>query len=395
MIRILDFQLRLQKPDTGAILYPPVKSFSTVDSLPFENSPSASIQVLSSSTLSDLQTVSLVEFDDIVKLQGGIRYHPDDTIVYADLFEGRVQNMSKATDDGNSVSLECVGHISEAFKILQKYDKAWTTATNIQDILAYINTQGYKLGRIEYNVADIESTVISEYEIEAYQLNLSDVLQDMEKLASYLKYFGTRQVYDKWGTLQYCYLTWKSIPTVPTQIYKVEEGTNRLISASVDVIGEDVATFRYVRGGTNDSNVQYAGDYGDSVAIAKYGPRDGIDTFTWVKSNTLCTTIATALVADSKDPYISIQAVLEGTLDAHIGDLVPVKFESLDIKGVTIDGNYPVMRVQHGLNEQGEFTTTLDLNKIKPDENLYRYSVTKQVKTCTVNQRLTQAAVIP
>lgn len=389
MIRIVDFDLRLQNPGTGAILHPPVQTFSAVDSLPFESAPSASIQVLSSSTLSDLQAVSLVEYNDIVRLQACIKYHPDDYPAYTDIFEGKVQNMSKETGSGNTVSLECVGHIAETFKNLQKYTMTWTS-TNIQTILSYINTQGNKFGRLEYDVANIESTTIPEYEIKAYQLNLSDVLKGLEELVSQKKFFGTRQVYDKWGTLQHSYLTWQSIPVVPTQIYKVEEGSNRLISASVDVIGEDVATYIYIRGDTNDdTKVQYAGSASDPVAVAKYGIRDDVDTYTWIESNSLCDEVAKAKVATTKEPVVSIQAVLEGTLDAHKGDLVSVKFSSLDIKGVKIDGNYPVMKVQQSLNEQGEFTTTLDLNRIKPDENYYRYSVTKQVQTCTVNQRCT------
>lgn len=394
MIRIQDFQLRLQNPVTGSVLYPPVRTFSTVDALPFENSPSASIEVLSSTTLSDLRTVSLVEFDDIVRLRGAIRYHPDDTPVFVDIFEGRVQNMAKNTGSGNTVNLECVGHISETFKNLQKYNYTWYE-TDIKDILTYIANQGHRLGRIEYDPALISSTMIYDYNIEEYQVTLADVLQDFEKLAAYEKFFSTKQVYDKWGTLQHCYLTWEPIATVPTTIFKVKEGTNRLISADVTVIGEDVVTYRYVRGGVNNYNEQYKGESSDALAIAKYGPRESIDTYTWIKNNYTCGEIAYGQLQVSKEPSISIQVVLEGTLDAKLGQLVSVDLQSLDIKGVSVNGNYPVLKVQQQLNDSGEFTTTLDLNHIKPDENLYRFSVTKQVQTCAKNQRKTQAAELP
>jgi len=393
MIRLLNFQLRLQNPITGSILYPPVRTFSTVDSLPFENAPSASIEVLSSTTLSDLRTVSLVEYDDIVRLRGAIRYHPDDTPVFVDVFEGRVQNMAKNTGSGNTVNLECVGHLAEAFKNLQKYNYSWYEA-NIKDVLAYVAAQGHKLGRIEYDASLIDSTTVYDYNIEDSQVMLSDVLQDLEKLSAYTKFFSTKQVYDKWGTLQNCYLTWQPIATTPTTIYKVAEGSTRLISADVTVIGEDVVTYRYVRGGTNDYNEQYKGEAVDALAIAKYGPRESLDSYTWIKSDYTCAEIAYRQLQVSKEPSVSIQVVLEGTLDARIGQLVSLNLTSLDIKGVLVNGNYPVLRVQQQLNEAGEFTTTLDLNRLKPDENLYRFGVTKQVQNCTKNQRKSQAAVI-
>lgn len=394
MIRILDFQLRLQNPVTGSILYPPVRTFSTVDALPFENAPSATIEVLSSSTLSELRTVSLVEYDDIVRLRGAIRYHPDDTPVFVDLFEGRVQNMQKNTGSGNTVNLECVGHIAETFKNLQKYTYSWYSA-DIKDVLAYVANQGHKLGRIEYDASLIDSTIVNDYKIEDSQVMLADVLQDLEKLSAYQKFFSTKQIYDKWGTLQHCYLTWKPIDTIPTTIYKVQEGTTRLISADVTIIGEDVVTYRYVRGGTNEYNEQYKGEASDPLAIAKYGPKESIDTYVWIKSNNTCSEIAGGQLQVSKEPSLSIQVILEGTLDARLGQLLSVDFKSLDIKGVVVNGNYPVLKVQQQLNDAGEFTTTLDLNHIKPDENLYRFSVTKQVQICAKNQRKTQAAEIP
>lgn len=384
MIRLLDFQLRLQNPITGSILYPPVRTFSTVDSLPFENAPSASIEVLSSTTLTDLRTVSLVEYDDIVRLRGAIRYHPDDIPVFVDIFEGRVQNMSKNTGSGNSVTLDCVGHIAEAFNILQKYTYTWVNV-DLKTILGYIALQGHKLGRIEYDASLIDPTPGYDYNIEEYQAMLSNVLQDFEKLSAFQKHFTTKQIYDKWGTLQHCYLSWQPIGTVPT-IYKIKEGSNRLLSADITLIGEDVVTYRYVRGGVDANNIQYKGEAADALAIAKYGPRESIDSFTWVKNDYTCVEIAYGQLQVSKEPSIAIQVILEGTLDAKIGQLVSVDLASLDIKGVVINGNYPVMRVQQQLNESGDFTTTLDLNHVKPDENTYRYSVTKKVLTCAQNQ---------
>lgn len=386
MIKTLDFKLRVQKTD-GSIHYPPIKTFSTVDSIPFESAPEASIQVIASNTLTEVQTVSLVEFDDIVRLQGCVRFHLAETPVFVDIFEGRVQNIHKETVDGNTVSLECVGHLNEAFETLETFDHTWTDS-DVKTILQTLMSEGHKLSRVEFSDTDILAGVaIPECNVTAEQMYLSDVLQECETVSGKKWFFDTRQTYSGFGVLLHSYLCWKHLPTIATQKYSVVEGSNRLISATVDVVGEDVKTFRYVRGGTNDSGVQYHGDASDSEAVALYGPRYGTDTFTWVESDSLCLEIAKGLVADSKDPYISIQAVLEGTLDAHKGDLVPVDFTSLDIKGVTISGNYTAAKVQQQLDENGEFKTTLDLGRTKLDEHEYLYKyVTKIAKTAYKNQ---------
>lgn len=386
MIKTLDFELVVQKSD-GSIYHPPVKSFSTVDGIPFENSPEASIQVISSSALPELQTVSLIEFDDIVRLRGCSRFHPKETPVYVDIFEGRVQNMHKASLDGNTVSLECVGHINEAFETLETIEHTWTN-TDAKIILQTLMGEGHKLSRVEFLSAYIDSGIIEpEYNVKAEQMYMSDVLQELETVSGKKWFFDTKQFYSGFGVLLHSYLTWKHLPETPTQKYQVVEGSNRLISATVDVIGEDVKTYRYVKGGTSEAGYQYHGDASDSEAVAKYGPRYGTDTFTWVESDSLCTEIAKGLVGDSKDPYISIQATLEGTLDAHKGDLVPVDFRTLDIKGVTITGNYTNATVRHQLSESGEFTTTLDLGRTKLDEHEYLYKyVTKIARTAYKNQ---------
>lgn len=386
MIKIWDYELRVQKTD-GSIRYPPIISFSSIDSIPFENAPEASIQVVSSNTLTDVQNVSLIEFDDIVRLRGCGRFDRKETPVFVDLFEGRVQNIHKATVDGNTVSLECVGHLNEAFETLETFDHTWTDS-DVKTILQTLMAEGHKLSRVEFSDTDIQAGVtIPECNVTAEQMYLSDVLQESETISGKRWFFDTRQVYSGFGLLLHSYLCWQPLPTTATQKYKVVEGSNRLISATVDVVGEDVKTYRYVRGGTSDAGVQYHGDASDSVAVSVYGPRYGTDTFTWVESDSLCLEIAKGLVADSKDPYISIQAVLEGTLDAHKGDLVPVDFTSLDIKGVTISGNYTAAKVQQRLNENGGFTTTLDLGRTKLDEHEYLYKyVTKVAKTAYKNQ---------
>jgi len=387
MIRIADFQVQIQKPLTGEIFHPPVKSFSTIDSLPLGNAPEATIRVISSSNLNPLQTVSLVEFDDIVRLQGAIRYSEGETPVWVDIFEGRVQNQSKTYGDGNTVSLECVGHIAETFETLQRFDHVWAN-TDARTIIATLSGEGHQLGRIVYSEADIETgLVIPDYNIEAYQVYLADVMQDFEKLSGYKRYFSVRSSYDLYGSLLQTVLVFKSFPTVATEIYKVIEGTSRLISATVDVVGEDVKTYRYVNGGTDESGNQYNGGASDLSAVALYGPRDDVDTFTWVKSTSLCIEIAEGLLSDSKVPAVVIAVTLEGTLDAKLGDLVTVQVDSLDIKGVIISGEYTVFKVSHQLTEKGNFTTSLNLGGIKKDENDYLFlNVTKKVNTCYKNQ---------
>lgn len=388
MIRFYDYSARIQKL-TGEVYYPPVVSFSTADNLPFQNSPEASIEVIANENLSGIQNITSIEFDDIIRLSVSIRYHPKDVPVYVNLFEGKVQNISKNYGELNTVTLQCVGHIYEVFDTLEVFGHSWTSTVDAKTIISTLMSESHKLSRVEYDASYVDSGVtLPEFNVEAEKMFLNQVLSKIEEISGYTKYFDTIQIYDRWGILQHIYLTFKSISAAVTHKYEINEGSNRLLAASVDSIGEDVKTFRYVVGGTDEvTGTTYHADVSDSVAVSIHGPRYALDTYSWIMSNSLCTQVAQGLLDGSKDPYVSISCTLEGTPDAHKGDFVKVDFHTLDLKGVAVSGNYRVAKVQHRLSETGAYTTQLDLNRVKmtPTEYTIKY-ISQKLNNVLTNQ---------
>lgn len=388
MIRLYQYEARIQKP-SGVIYYPPVVSFSTADSLPFENSPEASIKVIANEDLSDIQSMTSIEFDDIIKLSVSVSYHPKELVVMVPIFEGKVQNISKEYGSGATVTLQCVGHIYEVFETLELVAHDWTTTVDAKTIISTLMAEANKLSRVEYNSADVEAGLtFSAFNVEAQKVYLSTVMQDIEEASGYTKYFDTRQEYDRWGVLQHIFLTFHSLPAAETWKYRVKEGSNRLLSATVDLIGEDVKTYRYINGGTNESTGDsYSASASDAASVALYGPRYSLDTYSWILSTSLCLKVAEGLLEGSNEPYVSISCTLEGTPDAKKGDLVEVEFLTLDLKGVSVSGSYAVAKVQHVLEEGGGYKTMIDLNRVKmtPTEYTMKY-ITKKLNRVYINQ---------
>jgi len=386
MIRIIDCRLIIEKYDTHEKYYPKVVSFDCIDEYPLSNVPQATITIISNNSLGSPESVSHVEFDDIVRLQISIRNHYNEKHVWIDLFEGRIQNQSKSLSRDTNIELSCVGHLYEAYYALLENDRTYTNQ-DARAIMQALATEGNKLGRITYSDAYAESGLnVPEYNVEAKRVHMSDVFADMEKISGYKRIIDVEPVYTAAGNLNTCYLRWFSFPTSPSNVYKIIEGTPRLISAIFDIVGEDVRTYRYVNGGTDESGNQYSGYATNAAAVAKYGNRYAVDTFTWVKSNAACVSIAAGLVEDSKLPYVVGQVELEGTPDAKKGDLVTVKINSIEIQDDAISGNYTVYRVHHTLSEKG-FRTYLDLGRIKKSEYDYiAKNITTVVKTCYKNQ---------
>jgi hypothetical protein len=385
MIRIINFRLIIEKFDTHEKYYPKVVSFDTADDSPLSNAPSATIIIIPTSNLYDVATVSLVEFDDIVRLQVSTKFHVLEKNVWVDIFEGRVQNQSKMLGESNEVELSCVGHIIEAFHKSIHVD---FTYTNV-DASILLQAMAANTVRIDYNANYIHTTLaVEEFNQVAKQNFVIDTYKEIEKLSGYSTMIDVVPVYNSARNLQTCYTRWRGLSTTATEQYAVIEGTSRLISGSFDIVGEDVKNYRYVMGKNDDNGVQYAGGGYDSASVALYGTRDQVDTFSWVKTDKLCAAIAVGLAKDSGMPYTAGQVVLEGTPDAHVGDLVNVKIPSLEVNGVEINGTYTVYRVVHSFSGE-EFQTTLDLGRIKKTEYDYLYkNITAVLQTAYKNQVL-------
>lgn len=383
MIKIYDFRLVVEKHDTHEKYYPKVISFNTVADNPLSSPPAATIEVFSPSHLNNVANVSQIEFDDVVRLQVSERYHCLESYVWEDIFEGRVENQSKELSDNYTITLSCKGHIQQAFYKSIPVTLSWSNkdaSVILQDLAIYVD-------RFDYNTDYIETgLIVTDYSMQIDKNMVVDAYKEMETLSGYKRMIDVIPVYNSSGNLQICHLTWKPLPTVVNNRYAVYEYTPRLISASFDIVGEDVANYRHVLGGTDSGGNQYAGSIGDTESISLYGRRDQIDTFTWIQSNSLCTKIADGLLQESKLPYVAGSVVLEGTSSARVGDLVPVKIPSLEVRGIEIDGNYTVYRVARSLSSNG-YQTTLDLGRIK--KTAYDYiaqNLTSVVMTCYKNQ---------
>lgn len=383
MIKIYDFQLIVEKRDTHEKYYPKVISFNTIKDYPLTEPPSATISVFAPTNINNAATVSQIEFDDIVRLQVSERFHINESYVWEDIFEGRVENQSKELSDNYLISLSCIGHIQEAFYKNIPTNTVWSN----KDASVILHDLDIYVDRIDYNSSYIDpGLIVQDYNLQVDKNNVVDAYKEMETLSGYKRMIDVVPAYNTSGSLQICHLKWKPLSTTVTPRYAVYEYTPRLISASFDIVGEDVANYRHVLGDTDSGGNQYVGSIGDSTSVSLYGRRDKVDTFTWIRTNGLCTKIAEGLLQDSKVPYVAGTVVLEGTSSAQVGDLVSVKIPSLEVKGIEINGNYTVYRVVRTLSENG-YTTTLDLGRIKKTAYDYiAYNITKTVKTAYKNQ---------
>ena len=384
MIRLIDFQCKIEKFDTHEIYSPQVLGFNVIDSLPLTNAPSCTIKIAAKKRINDVMAVSQVEFDDIIRLQASVRFNVLEKHVWVDIFEGRVQNISKEFSTKSDIEFSCVGHITAAFDALIKDDRTYT-GLDAKDILASLTT-AYTF-RLVYNSNYVESGLaVTQYNSQKEQNFLIDAYQEMEKLSGYKRMIDVKPTYTASGKLHTVYLRWRKLPATPTKQYAIIEGTPRLRSASFDVIGEDVKNYRYVKGGMDAEGVQYSGSAVNSGSISKYSSRYVVDVFSWILSKTLCREIATGLTEESGEPYTAGQVILEGTIDAHIGDLVTVNIPSIEISGAEINGNYTVYRVNHVFTGD-DFYTVLDLGRIKKSEYDYMFkNFTQIIKTCYKNQ---------
>lgn len=384
MIRLIDFQCKIEKHNTHEIYSPQVLGFNIIDSLPLTNAPSCTIKIASKKKINDVTAVSQVEFDDIIRLQASIRFNVLEKHVWVDIFEGRVQNISKEFSTKTDIEFSCVGHIAAAFDALIKDDRTYT-GLDAKDILASLTT-AYTT-KLVYNSNYVETGLnVTQYNSKKEQNFLIDAYQEMEKLSGYKRMIGVNPTYTASGRLQTVYLSWKKLPTVPTRQYSVIEGTPRLRSAIFDIVGEDVKNYRYVKGGLDTEGNQYSGSAINSDSISKYGSRYVVDIFSWIQTNTLCREIAAGLTEETGEPYIAGQVTLEGTLDARIGDLVGVMVPSIELSGTEINGNYTVYRVNHVFTGD-DFYTVLDLGRIKKSEYDYMFkNFTQIIKTCYKNQ---------
>jgi|GEM_PF-1401930 len=384
MIRIVNIRLVVEKPSTHAKYYPQVISASTQQSYPFSVS-GAEINVVSNNSPSSSGYASPINFDDIIRLQVSVKMDKNEKTVWQDLFHGRIENLSSEFGTGNQLKIYAVGHEAELKTDLISEAKEYTTSTDAKILLSYFSRYFNRLTYLDSRA----STGVSfpTYDSNADQMYLSDLIGDMETNSGGKWIFEVIPTYDSSKNLSTRYVSWRQFVTAgsftatPVKSYKVIEGTRRLIAADFDVEGEGVFTFHRVYGATSDGGLQYKGSAVDAALLALYGRRSTVDTYPWIKSNSLCDSVATGLLSSEKDPETSGQVLLIGTPQAKLGDYVYVKIPSEEINGASILGYFYVKRVQHMI-DRGKFHTRLDFGKVKKEAEDYIAKVSATTKLC-------------
>lgn len=422
MIRIVNTRLVVEKPTTHEKYYPTVITATTQQDYPFAVS-GATIDVVSNLPPNTSGYAAPINFNDIVRLQVSVKNHYTEHTVWEDIFHGRVESMSSEFGNGNQLKLYCVGHEAELRTDLIEETYTYPANSDAKSIISRLSK--YFTANLHYSASNVAAGVIfPTYDTTADQTYLDTVIGDMEKQSGYDHIFSVVPVYTTGQNLSYVYTKWQPFTTTVTPAYKIIEGTHRLIAADFDVSGENVVTMVKVYGDTPDTSsvtgttapkaftgtvsgstcsgtigsttvtgttaapVQYKGSYTDSALEAQIGKRTSVETYSWIKSNALCVSIAEGLQKGARVPVVAGQVTLIGTPAAKVGDLVYVKIPSIELNRASITGNYYVYRVQHNISKSG-FQTTLDLGRVKKVAEDYVAQVSKSVKVvkCSLVKR--------
>lgn len=378
LVRIVDSRLVVEKPDSHKKYYPRVISASTQQSYPFSVS-GADIKLISNSSARTAGYISPVAYNDIVRLQVSVKYHPDDATVWQDLFHGRVETPGSDFGNSNQLKIYAAGHEAELKTDLIEETKSYTSATDAKTLLSYFSKYFSKLTYSD----SLTSTGVSfpTYDTTKDQTYLQDLISDMEKNSGYDYAFKVIPTYDANKNLSTVYTQWKQFSSTPIKSYRIIEGTHRLISADFESDGEPVRTFQRIYGYTPEGGTQYTGSAIDNALVTLYGKKSDVNTYPWIKSNGLADSVAAGLLTSSKLPVTSGQVLLIGTPEAQIGDYVYLKIPSLELNGASIEGYFYVYRVQHML-DNGKFHTLLDVGKVKKVAEDYLAQVSATAKLC-------------
>jgi hypothetical protein len=351
-----DDRLVIQKAN-GVKYYVQVLGAEVVTVYPF-TIPTLSINVIAGSTKADF--LANLRFDDIVRFQVSVKYSPVARTVWTDLFEGRVLTSKVRYGVQNTATIVCVGHAAESSYSIIDEAKTWAQAADLKDVLAYFNKY---LSRVQFNVPSNTGITVA-YATKQDQKFCMDLMTDAEKLSGFDWYFDTRTVYSANHNLEHVYLDFKRFSQVPTNLYKGIQGTPRLLDSNFTSDGQEVKTNIIIFGDTPSGGTQYRGVASDATNAAKYGLRTSTSTDRGLSSNALCGSFATSVLPNFKDPRVSGQVTIMGTPKAHIGDLVYIKLDKIDLNGRKVDGYYTVVKVTHRI-ELDAFYTILDLGKVQ------------------------------
>jgi hypothetical protein len=379
MIREVFFRVRVQKSGGYDHYYPVLISATTSDAYPFQV-PTADIKIVSNARSGTSGYISPIKCDDHIRLQVAIRYNPNQRLIYTDIFQGTIQEISQSYGTQNSANLHCVGYMDEVLWTEIEENYSWTWNVDVCEFLLYfLTTKGYRR-RLTWSASyGTTGIIIPSYDVSVNQTFMSDAISDFEKMSGYRYRAFAVPVYDGNQNFSAVYLSWRPLPTTVTSKYAIIEGTDRYISSEFSSSIEDLAT-RYVVIGSQEAGYNGA----ISANTAKYGRRTKNDSYNWITTSAQVVKISEACRDDLDDPKLSGTATIIGTPAACVGDLVYCKSPSQEVNGSTIDTNMTVYRVTHNISEDGKYTTSLDLDMIY--KNAYDY-IGKVVQTVKTNKK--------
>lgn len=211
---------RLIVESGGNLYYPPVVSASTSAQYPF-NLPTADINI--SVGLPNAQSFySAIGVDDVVRLQTSV-----DDVSWQDLFEGRITEIRQLLS-GNR-SLHCRSHTEElAYRMPTSQYAGYnvTTGTILNSLFSSY------LDRLSVGSIDtVNSTVVTDYKIDAWKKYLADVVQEMEELEGYGYRLQSNPSYNSDGTLASVSLDWQPVDFRAVDTPMAIEGTKRVGNA--------------------------------------------------------------------------------------------------------------------------------------------------------------------
>lgn len=376
MIRWVQTRLVIEQPITHKKYYPRVVSARTQKSYPFSISY-ADIEIISNVPGSTSGYINQVRFDDIIRLQVSIKMNPNQVTVWQDIFLGRIVDMySKYGDNNNNVKLYCRGHEADAETALIEETYSFTTSTDVSAVLFHFSKY---LSRFSFSSTYAKTGVdFPTYDSTANQTYITDLFEKAEEVSGYDWIIKAIPVYSG-GNFSTVYLGWNQFSQTVTSKYKIIEGTARVLSTDFSVEGKGVRTAYRVEG---DECTGYAFD---EDLIRQYGTKTDVEKESWVKSEALAEAIAEGTLSEIKTAITSGQVTIIGTPEANLGDLVYCKCPSQELNGSSIDGNFYVYRVEHTI-DGNEYTTSLDLGKVRKTAYDFYADNVKNVKKCMKNQ---------
>lgn len=353
----------------GNLYYPPVVSCGTERSYPFQV-PTARIIVAMGGRSSDFYT--RVTADNIVRHQ--VKINNDN---WKDVFEGRIMEVRQPFSASRmNRTLFCRGHAEELIMRMPTADYNGSTVTT-GDVLTSLF--GSYLTRLSIGTIDTSnSTEMADYVVEKHTKYLSDVLVEMQQVEANGYCLRTNTSYNSDGTLSAVTLDWEPRKIMDTP--RAISGTKRASSAEfVHDISGLVNTIT-VYGDAVSSTAT------DSASVTRYGTRELSFSDMSATTENQCSTIAAALLTNSKNPITKGIVSMNGSAKLDEGDLMYCKFPEIHLDGAVINGNYQIKRVTDRINSSG-WEQNVEVGR--------RYSNTSELLTILDKRlRLTNAGLI-